>query len=114
MQLKIEKIERESKVSKAGKNYVSIKVIANGGRWYTGFGDEINKNWKEGDTVEAPVYTEEYNGKTYSKLGLPKNPTELQQINSKLDTVIAMLSAKKKEKEIEEIFNVKENNDLPF
>lgn len=104
MQLKIEKIERESKVSKAGKDYVSIKVIANGGRWYTGFGDNTNQNWKEGETVETPVYTEEYQGKTYSKLGMPKNPSEMQMVHAKLDEIIAMLKAKQKEKEVEDIF----------
>ena len=108
MKLKIEKIERESKVSKAGKDYVSIKVIANGGKWFTGFGDATNQNWKEGQEVDTPVYTEEYQGKSYSKLGMPKNPSETQQISAKLDEILALLRTKQAEK----IFDVKTESDL--
>jgi hypothetical protein len=101
MKLKIEKIERENKTSKAGKPYIALKVIANGGVWFTGFGNESNQNWREGQEIDTPVYTEQYQDKTYYKLGLPKNPTEGQMIMSRLDEIVSMLRAMKYEKKLE-------------
>lgn len=75
----IEKIERETKLCKDELEREFITVKVKDGRFYKGFGNELNATYKEGDEVELELIEREWEGKTqydfkddYSKL--PQEP----------------------------------------
>lgn len=57
MKVKLTRLSRKDKVSKAGKPFVSlgIRTEEHGERWLSGFGSADNKDWKAGDEVEIEV-----------------------------------------------------------
>jgi hypothetical protein len=73
-------IKREEKMSAAKENKparkytsVSIKTQEYGDKYLSGFGNEDNQGWKEGDTVEVEsVEEKEYNGKKYLNFNMAK------------------------------------------
>lgn len=80
-------IKREQKTSKAGKPYTSLSIKANeyADRYINGFGNVLNANWKEGDTVEVLAVTEkEYNGKKYLNFDMPKAEDKVNELKGEL------------------------------
>lgn len=56
MKLTIQKIFRKDKETQYGlKQSVGLKTLEYGDKWVNGWGDENNKDWKEGDVVEADI-----------------------------------------------------------
>lgn len=70
MQYTLTYVKPEQKVSaKTGKPYtiVTIKTQETADAWISGFGNKESDKWQGGDKVDLDVYTEDYNGKTYTK-----------------------------------------------
>ena len=94
MNIVLKSISHEEKVSKGGKNWTSCKLVVprkDGGKdtWITGFGSDITKTWKAGDTVDVDVAQDEkgYWGFKENANSLPsKDPilTVLEQIRDLL------------------------------
>ena len=57
MKVKLTRVSRNNKTSKGGKDYVSlgIQTEQHGDKWINGFGNNFNKDWKQGDEVEIEV-----------------------------------------------------------
>lgn len=71
-QLKIDFVKREVKQStKTGKPFTSLS-IKSGNDWYSGFGNQENANWKNGDVVDVIVSSKEWQGKTYLNFEMPQ------------------------------------------
>src|SRR3990167_2050484 len=74
MQVKLTKIHRET-ADKNGKPYttqdgrpytrLALQTKEHGANWLSGFGNQYNQNWREGDIVEIEVTTVEKEGKHY-------------------------------------------------
>ena len=74
MKATITKIHRAT-ADKNGKPYVTqdgrpytrlaLQTKEHGANWLSGFGNNYNQNWREGDTVEIEVTTVEKEGKHY-------------------------------------------------
>lgn len=70
--VKITNIKRESKISKTGKPYTSLRMQTEKHQenWLSGFGNKDNQGWNVGDTVEIEV---KMNGQYYN-FETPKAP----------------------------------------
>lgn len=68
MQIVIHGINRREKTSpKNGKKFISMGIKYRG-KWYSGFEDEISKNWDQGMQVEVDLWDEPgSDGKMYGK-----------------------------------------------
>ena len=92
--LKIVRISRVNKTSKAGKPYVSLglQVDKYGTQWLNGFGNASNNAWKEGDEIEVKVEKKEYNGKEYLNFETPKREdllqTEMTKVRSQIFEIV--------------------------
>jgi len=72
MQLQIEKIYRNTGISKNGNQYTTVDVYADGTK-YTAFDyNGESKNWNEGQTINVEVEEKEWNGKTQYNIVFPK------------------------------------------
>jgi hypothetical protein len=70
MNVKILKLSRKDRVSKAGKPFVSLGIMTDqhGDKWLSGFDNETTNQWQVGDTVDIEIKT---NG-DYLNFMLPK------------------------------------------
>lgn len=77
---KIQQISQSEETSKAGRKYIKLGVKIND-EWYNGMGNANTKDWKEGDEIQARLYEEEWNGKMYKKIEIPKPPSVHERID---------------------------------
>lgn len=87
MKVKLDSINRYDKTSKNGKEYVSVVIEAEGKK-YSGFGDIINENWKDGDTVNIEV---EQKGSFLNFTAIPFEAGEGFKDMKQLDRIEGML-----------------------
>jgi len=116
MKLKINKIFRKQKVSKMGKPYTSVSILADveGVKdcWINDYDAEYNRSWAEGMEVDINLEKYgEYKGKpTYNVVKPAKaNSAEaMSVINNKLDKILELLSKQ------ESVVVSESDSDIPF
>lgn len=91
MQLQIEKIYRNTGVSKNGNQYTKVDVYS-GGTKYTAFDyNGESKNWIEGQTINVEVEEKEWQGKTQYNIVFPKKGNGLGLRLSNIEDRLAKL-----------------------
>lgn len=58
MKIVIHAINHKEQTSKKGEPYTRCGIKYRG-KWYSGFGDEVTKNWDVGDEVDVDLWEEE-------------------------------------------------------
>jgi len=84
--IRLTRISRSDKTSKAGKPYVSLGIQCDkyGDQWINGFGGQENADWKEGDEVEVTIEKKTFNGKEYLNFTTPKKADKIQEELTKI------------------------------
>jgi len=82
--------------SKKGFPYtrMSIKCEQFGDQWLSGFQNEGNKGWKEGDEVEITKTENTKDGKTYLNFEVPKKDDKVVEMLSEILIKIGTINAK--------------------
>ena len=100
-------------MTKDGREYerLAIKTREYGDAWMSGFGNRVNSNWREGDTVEVNVDRVQKDGKEYLNFSMPNIWDTVHQLEARVGALEeAVLAPKLKVERTEEVAP----EDLPF
>ncbi len=86
MQLKIEKMKKESFQAKTGKQYNRVKIMS-GGRVYSCLEGFWNKDWKIGDTIDVEFEAKTFKGQTEYQIQAPQRVGG-NNSNPKIDEIL--------------------------